>query len=593
MGCGASKAAEVLPGQAADNVERKEHAIAAENGTDVANAPGGRQLNKVSSQLGGKTVQNSFVVQKTRSRNKRATEEALGDSIPTKVERDPNWDFKEEEPLNKDAANAFQLPAESVVVAEPGMQGPAISGPSFKMARGAQAQILADLKSKGQMQDVPANKEKLSSSDPDVVMEGVIYFREQLSVVNPPVSAVRSSGILPTLVKLLGEVHNSKLQYEVAWILTNICSAEHEDCAAVVDQNAIPIFVSMLRNCEETDVLEQAIWALGNIAADCTELQRAVLDEEVVFPLLECMERHMAHPSVLRHCAWLLSNLCRPKPQEDVLLDTIPMACRIIASSSDQEAITHACWALKYLTGAPHGLDVLSEVPELEATLSKLVAWIEEATSILTIPSLRTVVNLCSGSSRNMQLIVDAGALSAMLACLDKCDRLSLKKDAVWALSNVAAGTCSQVEAMARAGAFPKIIALLHGNEEALKRECAFTLANPWASNVGISPDVADLLIKDGVLKELVDLLDLSVDTSIVKVAIQGLQEATKRGQQMMRDEANKQMAEGQEEPNVSNRIAEVIKEHGALDKLHELLASTEEEVYFKANGLKNILAFL
>eukprot|EP00983_Pelagomonas_calceolata_P114290 1160079-Pelagomonas_calceolata.AAC.12 len=138
-----------------------------------------------------------------------------------------------------------------------------------------------------------------------------------------------------------------------------------------------------------------------------------------------------------------------------------------------------------------------------------------------------------------------------------------------WHISN---GDCSLFDA----GAFPKIIALLHGNEEALKRECAFTLANPWASNVGISPDVADLLIKDGVLKvgacvqvdapmrrqELVDLLDLSVDTSIVKVAIQGLQEATKRGQQMMRDEANKQMAEGQEEPNVSNRIAEVIKEH-------------------------------
>ncbi|KAF5835018.1 hypothetical protein DUNSADRAFT_8021 [Dunaliella salina] len=142
-------------------------------------------------------------------------------------------------------------------------------------------------------------------------------------------------------------------------------------------------------------------------------------------------------------------------------------------------------------------------------------------------------------------------------------------------------------------GAFPKIIALLHGNEDALKRECAFTLANPWAPNVGISPEVADLLIQDGVLKELVDLLNLSVDLSIVKVAIQGLQEAIKRGQQMMKDEANKQMAEGQEEPSVSNRIADVIKEHGAIDKLQEVLSSTEEELYFKANGLKNILAFL
>jgi len=34
-----------------------------------------------------------------------------------------------------------------------------------------------------QLQDVPANKEKLVSEDPDVVMEGVTYFREQLSGV--------------------------------------------------------------------------------------------------------------------------------------------------------------------------------------------------------------------------------------------------------------------------------------------------------------------------------------------------------------------------------------------------------------------------
>jgi len=64
----------------------------------------------------------------------------------------------------------------------------------------------------------------------------------------------------------------------------------------------------------------QAIWALGNIAADCTDLQRAVLDEEVVQPLLGCMERYMGDASLLRHCAWLLANLCRPKPQDDALL---------------------------------------------------------------------------------------------------------------------------------------------------------------------------------------------------------------------------------------------------------------------------------
>ncbi len=46
-------------------------------------------------------------------------------------------------------------------------------------------------------------------------------------------------------------------QYEVAWTLTNICSAEHEDCQDVVDQGGIRQFVRLLAHCDDLEVLEQ------------------------------------------------------------------------------------------------------------------------------------------------------------------------------------------------------------------------------------------------------------------------------------------------------------------------------------------------
>jgi hypothetical protein len=51
-----------------------------------------------------------------------------------------------------------------------------------------------------------------------------------------------------------------------------------------------------------------------------------------------------------------------------------------------------------------------------------------------------------------VQAVVDSSGLPAMMTCMEKCDRLSMKKDIMWALSNIAAGTNSQVQAMIDAG---------------------------------------------------------------------------------------------------------------------------------------------
>jgi hypothetical protein len=58
-----------------------------------------------------------------------------------------------------------------------------------------------------------------------------------------------------------------------------------------------------------------------------------------------------------------------------------------------------------------------------------------------------------------------------------------------------------------------------------------------------------------------VNLLDLAVNPNITKAAIDGLQDAIRRGQLMMTEEANTQMASGQEEVSVSNKTADAIKE--------------------------------
>ena len=79
---------------------------------------------------------------------------------------------------------------------------------------------------------------------------------------NPPIDALINSGILPVLVKCLEANDNPSLQFEAAWALTNIASGTSQQTQAVVEANAVPLFLNLLKSPQQ-NVCEQAVWALG------------------------------------------------------------------------------------------------------------------------------------------------------------------------------------------------------------------------------------------------------------------------------------------------------------------------------------------
>lgn len=75
----------------------------------------------------------------------------------------------------------------------------------------------------------------------------------------------------------------------------------------------------------------------------------------------------------------------------------------------------------------------------------------------LQTPALRSIGNIVSGSDLQTQAAVDAGVLN-VLPQLMRHSKASVQKEAAWALSNIAAGPCKQIQQVITCGLLPPLV---------------------------------------------------------------------------------------------------------------------------------------
>uniref|UniRef100_A0A5F9DDV8 Importin subunit alpha n=1 Tax=Oryctolagus cuniculus TaxID=9986 RepID=A0A5F9DDV8_RABIT len=370
-----------------------------------------------------------------------------------------------------------------------------------------------------------------SSDNQGIQLSAVQAARKLLSSDrNPPIDDLIKSGILPILVHCLERDDNPSLQFEAAWALTNIASGTSEQTQAVVQSNAVPLFLRLLHSPHQ-NVCEQAVWALGNIIGDGPRCRDYVISLGVVKPLLSFIS-----PSIpitfLRNVTWVMVNLCRhkdPPPPMETIQEILPALC-VLIHHTDVNILVDTVWALSYLTDAGNEqIQMVIDsgiVPHLVPLLSHQEVKVQTA-------ALRAVGNIVTGTDEQTQVVLNCDALSHFPALLTH-PKEKINKEAVWFLSNITAGNQQQVQAVIDANLVPMIIHLL---------------------------DKVAYLIQQNVIPPFCNLLTVK-DAQVVQVVLDGLSNILK----MAEDEAE--------------TIANLIEECGGLEKIEQLQNHENEDIY-------------
>ena len=193
------------------------------------------------------------------------------------------------------------------------------------------------------------------------------------------------------------------------------------------------------------------------------------------------------------------------------------------------------------------------------------------STSVQT-PALRSVGNIVTGDDVQTQVIINCGALPALLSLLSS-SKDGIRKEACWTISNITAGNSSQIQAVIDANIIPPLIHLLSNGDFKTRKEACWAISN--ATSGGLQkPDQIRYLVQSGCIKPLCDLLACP-DNKIIQVALDGLENILKVGE--MDKETNEQNGEP------INRYALFIEECGGMEKIHDCQNNANEEIYMKA----------
>lgn len=114
---------------------------------------------------------------------------------------------------------------------------------------------------------------------------------------------------MPKLIQFAYQNQYPRLQVEAAWVLTNIASGDHSHCKVVVQRGGIELFRALIDNANP-QIVDHAVWAVGNIASDCVENRDALLKLGVLPRVIQIYEASTSRTGMFL-AAWVMCNLCR------------------------------------------------------------------------------------------------------------------------------------------------------------------------------------------------------------------------------------------------------------------------------------------
>lgn len=320
-------------------------------------------------------------------------------------------------------------------------------------------------------------------------------LRRILSTIDPPLDLIVQHGVVPLLVHFLTDA-SAPNQLEAAWCITNIAAGTHEQTLETL--HAAPFLISFLES-GDVALQEQAAWAIANMAGDSVQCRDVLRAQGALPPMIQLLRSK--HASVVQTAAFALCNLMRgqhPRINEAFDAGILPLLLSTLTHPSN-EVVIEVLWLLSYLTA--HGEPFLRPLVD-NHLIPRLIEVLGREVTEMALPLLRVMGNLISRSNAYTDLLLTYPSFLAFLIRCFSSEMRSVRKEVIWAISNLSGGKLEHIQAILQSGLGDLVVKAFKTQPFDIQKEAGYALMNIASEKQNLFS-----LIKAGVITEFVSFL--------------------------------------------------------------------------------------
>lgn len=297
-----------------------------------------------------------------------------------------------------------------------------------------------------------------------------------------PIQVIIDQNAVPRIIEFTQQENQKHLQLEATWALANLASGTSEQTRCLIQKNVINVFTTIAQS-PYSQIVEQAVWGLGNISGDCIEFRNLILKSNTPKILMNVYNKFLNNPTIIGHITWVFSNLCRIRNEREhfmsILRDIVGNLISTFTFANDMSILDDCLMGFcKYVKGnyVPLFVDdnFIFKLRQFYSTLLN-----DFQANIMKISAVNTIVGgITSSEDSYTDKIIKVNFLEDMTKLL-ATNNEQLHREICWITSNIAIGTEEQIRALlSEQGLLDKIFQFAFSDNEELSKEAVWSICN-------------------------------------------------------------------------------------------------------------------